>query len=102
MCSAKGFSAYALHRKNQSGCRGLRPGATTAGQTVSEVEQHIQHVTLGLIDGVVPQNEAHPTHTLADRMKELNVPGVSVAVIRDGPIEWPRGFPPDRACLDPR
>jgi hypothetical protein len=29
---------------------------------------------------------------LADRMKELNIPGVSIAVIHEGKIEWARGF----------
>jgi CubicO group peptidase (beta-lactamase class C family) len=63
-----------------------------AAQIPSDLEQHIQHVTAGLIDGVVPRGEEHPAHTLVDRMKELNVPGVSVAVIHNGRIEWARGF----------
>jgi CubicO group peptidase (beta-lactamase class C family) len=57
-----------------------------------EIEQHIQHVTSGLIGGTVLKGEEHNTHTLADRMKELNVPGVSVAVVHNGKIEWARGF----------
>ena len=58
------------------------------------VEQRIQHVTSGLIGGVVLSGQEHATHTLADRMKALNVPGVSIAVIHDGKIEWfqPIGF----------
>ena len=58
----------------------------------SETEQHIQHVTSGLIGGIVIKGDEHVTHTLADRMKELNVPGVSIAVIHQGRIEWARGF----------
>lgn len=61
-------------------------------QQSAEVEQHIQRVTSGLIGGVVIKGEEHKTHTLADRMKELNVPGVSVAVVHNGKIEWARGF----------
>src|SRR5580693_3806528 len=64
----------------------------SAAQNPSDVAQHIQHVTSGLIDRIVPQGEEHPTHTLADRMKELNVSGVSIAVIYNGRIEWARGF----------
>ena len=56
------------------------------------VEQRIQHVTSGLIGGIVLSGQEHATHTLADRMKELNVPGVSIAVIHEGKIEWARGF----------
>lgn len=58
----------------------------------AELEQHIQHVTSGLIGGVVIKGDEHATHTLADRMKELNVPGVSIAVLHNGKIEWARGF----------
>src|SRR5580765_600492 len=57
-----------------------------------EVERHIQHVTSGLVGGVVIKGDDHATHTLADRMKELNVPGVSIRVIHHGQIEWARGF----------
>ena len=56
------------------------------------VGQRIQHVTSGLIGGVVLSGQEHATHTLADRMKALNVPGVSIAVIHEGKIEWARGF----------
>ncbi|MGH9736590.1 MAG: serine hydrolase [Candidatus Acidiferrales bacterium] len=56
------------------------------------VEQHIQHVEKGLIDGVIIRGEAHATYNLADRMKALHVPGVSIAVVHDGKIEWARGF----------
>ena len=55
-------------------------------------EQHIQHVTSGLIGGIVVKGQEHNTHTLAERMKALNVPGVSIAVIHNGAIEWARGF----------
>ena len=74
------------------GC--LAPSATTqsAPESKAEVEQHIQHVTSGLIGGVVLKGDEHATHTLADRMKELNVPGVSIAVLHNGKIEWARGF----------
>jgi CubicO group peptidase (beta-lactamase class C family) len=52
----------------------------------AEVEQHIQRVTSGLT------GDEHGTHTLADRMNELKIPGVSIAVIHQGKIEWARGF----------
>lgn len=56
------------------------------------VEQHIQNVENGLVGDTIIRGKAHATHTLAERMKELNVPGVSIAVIHDGKIEWARGF----------
>ena len=54
--------------------------AQNAALTSAEVEQHIQHVTSGLIGGVVIKGDEHVTHTLADRMTELKGPGVSIAV----------------------
>ena len=66
--------------------------AQSANPTSPEVERHIQRVTSGLVGGVVIKGDEHATHTLTDRMKELNVPGVSIAVIHHGQIEWARGF----------
>jgi CubicO group peptidase (beta-lactamase class C family) len=60
--------------------------AQNTALTSAEAEQHIQHVTSGL------KGDDHATHTLADRMKELKVPGVSIAVIHQGNVEWARGF----------
>ena len=57
-----------------------------------ETEQHIRHVTSGLTSDVVIKGDEHATHMLVDRMKELNIPGVSIAVIHEGKIEWARGF----------
>ena len=57
-----------------------------------EAAQHIKHVENGLVGAVVLKGDAQATHTLAARMKELNVPGVSVAVLHNGVIEWAQGF----------
>src|ERR1035438_10209415 len=71
----------------------LIPSMVAQSAAVSaETAQHIEHVANGLIGGVVLKSDAHPTHTLADRMKELSVPVVSIAVIHHGDIEWARGF----------
>jgi CubicO group peptidase (beta-lactamase class C family) len=66
--------------------------AQNAPPASAAIEQHIQHVESGLVGEVVIKGDTHSTHNLADRMKELNVPGVSVAVVHDGKIEWARGF----------
>src|ERR1700727_2720026 len=70
----------------QFGVAQQAPGAS------SETEQHIQQVTSGLTGDVVIKGDGHATHMLADRMKELKIPGVSIAVIHEGKIEWTRGF----------
>jgi CubicO group peptidase (beta-lactamase class C family) len=67
-------------------------GTQSTTSTPAEIEQRIQHVTSGLIGSVMIKGDEHATHTLADRMNQLNVPGVSIAVIHKGMIEWARGF----------
>jgi CubicO group peptidase (beta-lactamase class C family) len=58
----------------------------------SEVEQRIRHLQKALLPLVSIEGKAPETAKLADRMSELHVPGVSVAVIRNGSIDWARGF----------
>lgn len=71
----------------------MRPAAgQSRALAAADIEEHIQHVTAGLIGGVVLKGQEHHTHTLSERMKTLNVPGVSIAVIHQGKIEWARGF----------
>ncbi len=60
-----------------------------SGQTA---QQHIEAVTRCLQPQVVIKDDARPCPTLGERMKQLHVPGVSVAVIHKGAIEWARGF----------
>jgi CubicO group peptidase (beta-lactamase class C family) len=56
-----------------------------------DIEQRIGHIQR-LIPPVLVEGEAPVTSKLSDRMAELHLPGVSVAVIHDGEIQWARGF----------
>ena len=56
------------------------------------MEQRIQRIQNGLLPEVLVKGEPAVTTKLADRMAALHVPGVSVAVIHNGKIEWARGF----------
>jgi CubicO group peptidase (beta-lactamase class C family) len=60
-------------------------------------EDRIQRVQQGIVPRVLVSGEAPVMQPLAARMSELNVPGVSIAVIHDGRIEWARGFGVTRA-----
>ena len=62
------------------------------GQTSAAAQAHIDHVTSGLLPGTVLKSDPHPRHTLAERMAATHVPGVSIAVIHNGVIEWAQGF----------
>lgn len=66
--------------------------AQNAPAVTPEIAQRIQHVETGLIGPIVIKGDAYAIHSLASRMKELNVPGVSIAVIHQGKIEWARGY----------
>jgi CubicO group peptidase (beta-lactamase class C family) len=66
-------------------------GVLTA-QAPVDLEQRIQHIQGAILPSVITKGKPPATASLADRMAALHVPGVSVAVIHDGKIEWARGF----------
>jgi len=58
----------------------------------SALEQRIGRVQDRILPPVLIEGEPAQANKLADRMAALRVPGVSIAVIHDGRIEWARGF----------
>jgi CubicO group peptidase (beta-lactamase class C family) len=52
----------------------------------------IQRIEQGLRPAVALAGKPVPTTPLADEMKRLHVPGVSIAVIRGGKIAWAKGY----------
>ena len=66
-------------------------GVLTAQPPV-ELEKRIRHIQDAILPVVLTKGEPPATTKLADRMAALHVPGVSIAVIHDGKIEWARGF----------
>src|SRR5260370_13768928 len=58
----------------------------------AETQQHIKDVEAGLTPSVILKDDPHPRHSLSERMTALHVPGVSIAVIHHGAIEWAQGF----------
>lgn len=62
-----------------------------AAQTPSALERRIERIQQ-IPPATLVKGEAASTTKLADRMAALHVPGVSIAVIHDGKIEWARGF----------
>jgi CubicO group peptidase (beta-lactamase class C family) len=58
----------------------------------AETQQHIKDVEAGLLPSVIIKGNAHPEHSLSERMAALHVNGVSIAVIHHGVIEWAQGF----------
>jgi CubicO group peptidase (beta-lactamase class C family) len=58
----------------------------------SALEQRIQRIQDGLLPAVLTKGEPVQSTKLSERMAALHVPGVSIAVIHDGKVEWARGF----------
>lgn len=56
------------------------------------IEERIQRIQENLLPAVSVNGETPQKSSLADRMFEMHVPGVSIAVIHDGKIDWARGF----------
>jgi len=58
----------------------------------TSADEHIRRVQEGIIPPVLVTGESPTMPSLSQRMTELKVPGVSIAVIHKGRIEWARGF----------
>jgi CubicO group peptidase (beta-lactamase class C family) len=56
------------------------------------VEARAVRVESGLLPPIVVSGRPVPAKTLAERMAALKVPGISIAVINDGVIEWAKGY----------
>jgi CubicO group peptidase (beta-lactamase class C family) len=56
------------------------------------LEQRIERVENGLLPPVVLKGETPLRMKIDERMKFYRTPGVSVAVINEGKVEWARGY----------
>src|SRR6202044_105175 len=79
----------------------LVTNASTATSVDPAVERHIKHVTEDIPPALIIDGEPVIHTTLSQQMAELHVPGVSVAVIHKGKLEWARGFGVARAGGNP-
>jgi CubicO group peptidase (beta-lactamase class C family) len=70
--------------------------ATDAGDG-EQVATRIRQVEQGLLPAVVIDGRPLPVMTLEERMRTFNVPGVSIAVVNAGRIEWAKGYGMARA-----
>lgn len=63
-----------------------------AQQLDSVIEARIERVENGLLPATVVSGAPIQQASLAERMTTLKVPGISIAIINNGAIEWARGF----------
>ncbi len=52
---------------------------------ISRIENSIQPI-------IQIEGEEVPAYSIEDRLKELGIPGLSIAVVADGKIEWAKGY----------
>jgi CubicO group peptidase (beta-lactamase class C family) len=71
---------------------GVIAGAIGQVPSRAAIEQRIARVEAHLVPGIVVTNGPAVATTMAARMRFHNVPGVSVAVINNGAVEWARGY----------
>jgi CubicO group peptidase (beta-lactamase class C family) len=71
----------------------VRPATSLpAGQDAAALEARIARVENGLLPRYVIAGRPLPAGSLVQRMAEFKTPGVSVAVINNGAIEWAKGY----------
>jgi CubicO group peptidase (beta-lactamase class C family) len=58
----------------------------------SELEGSIERIESGLLPVNVIEGDTAPGMRIGERMRFHDTPGVSIAVIRDGRVEWARGY----------
>ncbi|MBB4129054.1 CubicO group peptidase (beta-lactamase class C family) [Xanthomonas translucens] len=63
-----------------------------ADATPPASDARMRQVETGLLPAVVVQDRAAATLSLREQMDALHVPGVSIAVIRGGRIDWAKGY----------
>ncbi|HEY1341254.1 MAG TPA: serine hydrolase domain-containing protein [Bryobacteraceae bacterium] len=56
------------------------------------LDDRIQRVEQGLCPPVIVKGRPAPKMSIADRLEFYHVPGVSIAVVNEGKLEWARGY----------
>lgn len=61
-------------------------------QSPSDLSKTIRQVETNLLPILIVEGDSVTQFSIQDRMKHYNVPGVSIAVVRNGKIEWAKGY----------
>lgn len=80
-----------LASRHDSALSLVAPGANLQGHT-QRLQDRIDRVEHGLLPPVVIKGEPSPGMNIADRMAFYKVPGVSIAVIDHGRVDWTAGL----------
>ena len=61
-------------------------------ETPKDVSNEIAAIERGLMKAVVVKGAPLDTFSIEERMDHYNVPGVSIALVKDGEIRWAKGY----------
>ncbi len=57
-----------------------------------KLNERITRIENGLQPNLQIQGDSIPAYNIEERLKELGIPGVSIAVINEGQLEWAKGY----------
>lgn len=63
-----------------------------SGQNKELLNERIYKIENGLQPNLQVQGDSIPHYNMEERMKELGIPGVSIAILNEGQIEWAKGY----------
>lgn len=86
------FSGTSSRTRLSSTARSGKAVVNSSQSPLPDVEQRIRRIENGLLLPVVVKGQPLVSMTLVDRMQFYKTPGVSIAVINNGKIEWARGY----------
>lgn len=58
----------------------------------TKLNERIARIENGLQPNLQIQGDSIPVYNIDERLKELGIPGVSIAVINEGKLEWAKGY----------
>ena len=67
-------------------------GCSTENKSQSLLDDRIARIENGLQPNLQIQGTEIPTFSIEERLKELEIPGVSIAIINNGQLEWAKGY----------
>ena len=57
-----------------------------------ELQERISRIENNIQPTLQIEGEEVPTYTIEERLKELGIPGISIAVVHNGKLEWAKGY----------
>jgi CubicO group peptidase (beta-lactamase class C family) len=92
LCAALFVSGALIFRPLLATATGRGESDSNRQQIPHDFAERIRRVENGLLAATAIKGQQPAKMTIADRMEHYKVPGVSIAVINNGSIEWARGY----------